>query len=405
LGFFSYHGAKLLLLPIIIVSVFYLSIREDKSKIDKKESGYLVLATALLVIGFYVICQFIPGSIFSNRVGEFFFMDKGEITTAVNDQRKLSVTTPLQSLFVNKSTVIVSIFLKKYLGAFCSEVLWVSGDSRLIYTFYQHGLLYIIDIFFLGIGFAVLFSRYPREFLFLISLILIAPLASGLSGVTTSYVHRSFLLSPLLRIVIGVGVYESYLFFGKRLRPNIVMGALFLLYAVSFLNFCYFYFFRYSIIAGELYALSERLSAKFVSLSMKENKSIVVVGTNAPDRYLEYLFYANNQKAIEEHIVHMADFNSGRLKIGNVQFVGGCPEKFDSKTIYVVSTITKCFPKERPYFSINDPKDAGALFVVYNSTVCQGIAIASWNRYHLRSDFTIEKMNTKQFCERWVAPI
>lgn len=404
LGFFSYHGAKLLFLPVIFTILFYRLTSKDKDKLNKKEAGIYSIASLVIVLAFYAICQFIPGSILSNRVGEIFFSDSTTISKAVNDQRKLAISNPLEVMFSNKLTVIGTTFMDKYLGAFSPQVLFISGDSRLIYTFYHHGLLYVIDILFLGIGFVMLFRHFRKIFYLLLALFLIAPLASGVNGVTTSYVHRSFLLLPLFMIVIGVGIYELLYGFQKKISRYCVIAVILLFYSLSFANFNYFYFFRYPITASEAYSLSERLMAKYVTLAQSEKKNIVIVGTTPGDIYLEYLFYANDKKALQEHIGRFTDFNKGSFRLHNLEFLGGCPKTFNKNTIYIINHIATCNTGLNAVFVINDPKDAGALYVIYNSSLCKKFTLSAWNRYHLRSDFAIEKMNSEQFCTRWISP-
>lgn len=404
LGFFSYHGAKLILLPIIFSVLFYRLKGEGKGILNKTEAGLFCIASLIVVVTFYLVCQVVPGSILSNRVGELFFTDSASMASAVNDQRKLAITFSLDSVFANKLTVIGTVFVEKYLGAFSPQVLFTSGDSRLIYTFYHHGLLYLVDILFLGVGFIVLFIRFRKAFYLVLSLFLIAPLASGVSGITASYIHRSFLLLPLFILIIGLGVYEFIFYFKKHLVRYLVVTIIFLIYSISFANFTYFYFFRYPIIASEAYSLSERLIAKYATLSRSETRNIGVIGGNASDVYLEYLFYSNDQKTLQEHVSHVTDFNNEKLKLSKIAFFDSCPKVFDKNTTYIINYAVKCNTGLNAQFVISDPKDSGAQYVIYNSALCAGFTLSKWNRYHLRSDFAIEKMNSEQFCTRWISP-
>ena len=59
-----------------------------------------------------------------------------------------------------------NIFFRKYLTAFSSEVMFISGDTRGTYRFGNHGLFYIVDFFLIFIGLLNLFKNKKKRLAF-----------------------------------------------------------------------------------------------------------------------------------------------------------------------------------------------------------------------------------------------
>ncbi len=244
LGFFSYHAAKFIFLPIILILAFY-KIYKDKE--NKKYQIAIILFSIIIVATFWRISANIQGSILTSRKSDLIF-DNQKTSQIVNEKRRQAIEFPLNNLFINKATETTKIFFKNYLDAFSPDTLIISGDKRATYRFEDHGLFYIIDILFLIIGLAAIYQKDKAKFFLLISLILVSPIPTGISRVETSVINRSFLLLPLFLIIISIGINEI-LSLNKRVLNYLII----ITYTLLFANFLNFYFLRFSITNQENY--------------------------------------------------------------------------------------------------------------------------------------------------------
>lgn len=281
--------------------------------------------------------------------------------------------------------------------AFSPEVLFVSGDAMGTYRFGEFGLFYLIDFIFIFLGLINLFKKYPKETYFLLSLVLISPLATALSGVETSIVNRSFLLLPVLVIFVSFGILSVYKKIPKKNVKLFFAGILFVVYLISFLGFLYFYFCRFPVIGQENYFFSQRIVANYIEKI--GNKKIVVVGKETRELFLETVFYSKDRNDLAlKNFVKNQD-----LKLKNVSFVSECPKLLDKDTVYMIeNTFGDCLPKNEELKSINEEQFGGSLYYIINDSLCSGFELQPWLRFRFAKDYTIEKLDNKTFCQTWI---
>jgi 4-amino-4-deoxy-L-arabinose transferase-like glycosyltransferase len=406
-GFFSYHGAKLLFIPLVFVIVLYLLYQKSHKKqpFTKTHAG-LVLAIGIGVFAaFYLIGSAIPESIITRRSEELLLLNPEKITKLVNDQRQATINSPLLPYFVNKYSITTTYLLEKYFGAFSPTVLFFHGDTRLIYQFFHHGLFYPIDFIFILLGIAVLSRVNKNASLFLGGLALIAPIPSMLNDVETSYVHRSFLLLPVLIIFAAGGLYAIYSWLSEKIRTIPAIALLSLCMLLFYSSFLVFYFYRYPVAHGEFYGINDRLLAKFVQDTRNDNMPIHTAVVEPRHAYLSWLYYTNDTQLLRAHLDHVKDFNAGRYKLPLFTATRDCPLINDKKTSYIIENTLTCFQTFIPTYTINNPKDAGTMYKIYNSKICQGANMVSWKRFHTSDDYNIESMPPQVFCSHWIAPV
>jgi hypothetical protein len=389
LGFFSYHGAKPILVPLVLVCLFF-----AKTKLNIK-SKLLFLLGILTIFSFYFVGNhFFSESINQSRSQDILFLNQNLITPLVDTNRKASLESPSTNIFINKITVSCQIFFQKYLTAFSPDVLFVSGDSRGTYRFSQHGLFFLIDFIFIIIGLINLFKKYPRKTKFILLLILISPITTAISTVETSVINRSFLLLPLLTILSSFGVWTIYKFFSVKIKPVFSFLILFLIIFISFANFFYFYFFRFPIIGQENYFFSQRIISNYIIRDNPNN--IVVIDPEARETFLETAFYSN--KSLKDFV------KNKKYQIENIKFTSDCPKSFDPKTTYIIKS-SDCVPKKEKLKSINEEQFGGPLYFIINDSLCSSYPSQPWLRFHLTKDYLPEKMDNSSFCQTWIKSI
>lgn len=397
LGFFSYGGAKLVLIPIVLICLFY---RCFWSKIKLKfRSAFLFFVGILAVFGFYFLGNFFfPESINQSRSNEILFLNKNLITKEVDIGRKASLENPLRDIFTNKITVSLKIFFQKYLTAFSPEVLFISGDTRGTYRFGIHGLFFLIDFIFIFIGLINLFAKDAKKTSFLLLLVLISPLSTAISTVETSVINRSFLLLPLLVIFSSFGIFTAYQFLSKKIKPFLSFLILFLIILISFINFLYFYFFQFPVIGQENYFFSQHLIGSYISRN--HNRKMVVVDQESRLVFLEAVFYSKNgdQNQILKDFVKNQKFT-----FDNVSFTKKCPESFDKDTVYIINrTKNQCLPKNKSFLSINEEQFGGPLYYIMNDSLCSNFELQPWLRFRFVKDYDLDNLNVSDFCRTWV---
>lgn len=394
LGFFSYHAAKFIFIPIVLILAIY-NLYQNKQ--TKKYQLAIIFSSLAIVAIFWVISTNIEGSILNSRKSDLIF-DNQYISQIVDNKRRQEIQFPLNNLFVNKATETVKIFIKNYLDAFSPETLIISGDKRATYRFGDHGLFYIIDIIFLILGFVAIYKRGKAKFFLLTSLILVAPIPTAISRVETSVIYRSFLILPLFLIIISVGINEI-----TSLNKKAINYLIIIIYTILFANFLNFYFARFPITNQENYWLGERVLFKY--LSYADNTQKVIVVTNRPrSTYLRFVIMSENniQKQILErqelpYIEGPAKYDFGHIEITNI-----CPTKIDTDQILAINQDTGCEIKEKQSFNITDQKDSGAIFKIYNSQICKDYSKETYRRLHKIELYGIEKLKYEEFCLNWI---
>lgn len=403
LGFFSYHGAKPLFPFLILATVFYRKFADTGKKLQTGKLFIIIAFVGLFLTSYILIDHFVPGSILSLRSKDIFFLDQSQISQVVDLQRKQSIDNPFASIFSNKFTVSLKILSEKYLTAFSPQVLFLSGDLRATYRFGDHGLLYITDLIFIIIGTLSLYVTKRRIFYYLLFLIAISPIASALSGVETSFINRSFFLLPLITTVTAIGVYQSYRKLSVYINSLVAVFLVGLIIGVTAANFFYFYFFRFPVTSGENYFLGERVLTNYLFFYPATTSSEVI--TAYPRNVYFYTIFNMNKNDQDKILKGNAlEYRNGIYQIKQTTFTRNCFNQPKQGVSYIISRDNGgCFDKISWQVSIQDQKDAGDIYRISNDLVCNNILKNKYRRTNLLSDYTIEKMNVQEFCNRWIA--
>lgn len=397
LGFFSYHGAKPLLIPLVMVCVIYRCYL-SKNKLNIKKIG-IFLGGIVLVFSFYILSSFLfPESINQSRSQDIIFLNQKLITPIVDGERKETIETPFKNIFINKATITLRIFAQKYLTAFSPDVLFILGDTYGTYRFGNHGLFFIIDFVFILMGLINLFKKYPNKTMFLLMLVLISPLTTAISTVETSVVNRSFLLLPLLVIFSAYGIFTVYRFISIYLNQVVSFVVLSLIVLISFINFCHFYFFQFPIVGQENFFFSHRIVGNYIQ---RNNDYKTVVVDNEPrEVFLEAVFYSKNKN---QNLVLKDFVKNQKFVLGNTSFTDKCPESFDKDTVYIINRAKEqCLPKDKVFLSINEEQYGGPLYYIINDSLCSSFPSQRWLRFHLIKDYLPEKLDNSTFCQTWI---
>ncbi|MBP9690685.1 hypothetical protein KBD81_01250 [Candidatus Woesebacteria bacterium] len=398
-GFFSYNGAKLLLVPLVGICLAYVYITQKQTKKNSVALiSYLFLAITL-VVGFLIASKMSPESVYSSRSSEIVFLNQDILSNTVNELRKTVIQTPFTSIFINKITVAIYLFFQQYLGAFSPQILFSTGE---VYRF--HGYFYLPEALLLCVGLIRLFLTKKRVFFFITALLLIAPIitASSLNG--QSILNRSFLLLPTLLIPISYGLIEVFRYLRFYVPKSLLLISAIGIYAVLFSNILFIYFFQLPIHEHGFYQVATRVLARYVSMESPHTKKMFIVSKEPRQLYLETVFYSHpelQEKLLQKKLTFQ---DHKTYSIGNIDFIDSCPTNINPEYIYVISSdYVDCFPRIASTYLILDQVDAGTTFRAVGGVACHGVPLTRWRREHLISDYTIESLSVQKFCERWIA--
>src|SRR3989344_3421303 len=399
LAFYTYIGSKLIVLPLSIICIFYAW---------KYVSERKYLIHYLTLLGMVIFLIYAPFFLLNstNRSSEVLSPSHQSVAKRVDYERKQSVVSPLRSIFSNKLTTFGREFEEKYLGVFSIDYLFLHGDPKFLFSVFDHGVFYLQDVLFLIVGGIALFLKKRREFLFILALILIAPLPSAFSTVGSSYVVRSFLLHPLLIILISFGIFTTISHFKASIVKAFVLVGIVGLYLIFISNFMYIYFARNPIANSESFNFSSRILANYLLRETQDSHRQIIVLTQDPQiPFRHLLFYGNlYNKDFAAKVGSM--YKSESFKYDNISFLE-CKNlgKLDTETTVITDPGTKCYtpPKTITPVVIPQLSDGGAIYKIWNGQLCNNLKLGRYPENIKFSDFSVEKLINNEFCQKFIS--
>ncbi len=395
LGFMSYLGAKLMLLPIILVLVIYNSF----NKISKIPNKQLIVFTGSLVLLFILYSATISLQPVGSRKNELIFFDKGNIAEIVNQQRRDAFTSSINSLFINKSLILITRIINVYIESYSTKFLFLTGETRGAYSFWQHGPFYIIDFFLITLGIYYLGKQKNNVTIFIFGILLIAPLVSAIDLVEQSYVMRSFPLFWGLPLLTTLGICQLYKFLKSRKFLSLLFGFIYLIFV---LNFLHLYFYRYQIYASDGWFFSEKILAEYVRRE-KDNNLIYIYTTEPKIVFESYLFYTNSYNSKQNIKEINKQMETKNFSWEGVVFTNECNQDSKSNFTILIDKKMNCLQKKKADSQILSLSDAGFMYNIYNDNLCSHTNLSQYYLPKEQKDLFFEKLNNISFCQKWIA--
>jgi hypothetical protein len=385
-SFFSYFGAKpaVPVLMILLTAIHWWKIRSSS------RMTYIVMfaSAILLVLVYFMASKSMNGSTFAQRRNQLTFSNLDKYSTIVDEKRRSSIDFPAKNIFYNKITVLLDISIRQLLKPFSVNYLFVSGDG--ILSFGEHGVLYLPDLIFIILGFALL-SKSKQKSDKLVLLLVIALFVSGSIGPMISssgdqQIFRAFLHIPAYMLLISYGLNST---------PYILSV---LIYTVFFINFLTFFLFRYSIEQQDNHFITERILSGYIDRSEGHSEKLVVVVNETSKAFYQYAFYSNIIDRLSRLPVYKGKED---IVSDKITFTVNCPE-YNKNTLLIAESTSDCSNFGDDFEVIQSQKDAGVRFRIYNDNLCPKDSLTNYRREHLISDYNIEKMSDYNFCNRWI---
>jgi 4-amino-4-deoxy-L-arabinose transferase-like glycosyltransferase len=311
LAFFSYSGTKLIFIPLIAILTWY------KASELKKKQIWMIVAFICFIFGFYFLMSKTQGAA-QYGTYQFFFQDRIASSNAVELERRAS-TAPLvlKTLYHNKYTYWVKIFIDHYSYAFSPQYLFISQEGSGIFSIWFRGQLFYIDAPLLILGLFYIFLKKRKEFILLIILTLIAPIPSGIGASPYTYTIRSCLLLLPFMIFTASGIYAIVSYQNKMIR----IALIFLVvssYLYLFSGYLTQYYFEWSRYGAKYYSKGTKDMVEYVNTEKNSHKEILI-GVGDVTTVAAYAFYSGLSPKIIQNIA-----SKQNITIDNVSFRPDC---------------------------------------------------------------------------------
>ncbi len=239
LNLFSYHSAKLI--TPVFVFLFFLFFSPPKKSLSNLfpylKKHFLFIFPFLFFLIFAYSSFFAGGQKRGLDIAVFNPTDSWQ---ALKDQRWQALQTGLPDglarLFHNKATYTISQFSKNYLSYLSPEFFFTQGPSEATYGMIPgRGVLWYWQLPLLLFGAFIAFKKKNHRSLFLLLLLLLAPLPASLSkGFRAA--NRVAIMMPWLSLFTAWSLFTLYQTIPIRLKK----GALILFFLVFSLFFVFF---------------------------------------------------------------------------------------------------------------------------------------------------------------------
>jgi len=396
LAFYSYIGTKVVLLPFVIITAYFAYRYLNKRKYLKQ---YLVvIATTLLLTLLYLVS--VATTTEASRVTEILSPAHQDIADTVDLTRKGSINTWFTNIFVNKLTVFIQVVVIKFSRVFSTENLFISGDK--FFGIYKHGLFYYIDFAFLLLGSLMLYYRQKKKYMLLLALIVLGTVPQVIhQGIADNMVAHIVLIFPFMTIIIASGIWYLLSWIRRyRYLHHISLFLVFIVYALSLINFLNLYLYYYSVQPGN-FELDKRVLSRYISLAEQKDMPVQFLGNDPFGNYKKYLLYSNsynieNVEEIEEK------FKAGIYEQGDVKFDLCLSDQDFDESVGITIMGRDCLVGGSERLSIARLIDNSEIYKIYNDKVCSGFDLSQRVQIAQLGDYAIESLSPEEFCKIYI---
>jgi len=395
LAFYSYIGTKLIFLPFMLLGISYAYLYVNKRKYLKQ---YILLFASSCLLMFFFLFQ-LKSYGTSSRGPELLMSSNPKIIERVNDFRKASLQSPFLAIFENKYSVYGSVLAKSTFNIFSPTYLFANADYFFMMS--GHGLFYYIDLIFLIAG-SVWALVYRRKIFYFFSAFIsvsILPQILHESSLDGNFTPHVALIIPFFIILIAVGIYRIINLSKHKKYAYLSLAGIGIIYLALFLNFSYFYFLKFPLQEGTFEAQS-RILSKYVSLSGNDSP-ITVFSANPKLVFREYIFYENRYNEKTANVINNA-LKQNNFVLNNVSFFPCNYTGLKNTTGLIISDVYCAQEFSKKSISIAQLRDSGKRYNIFNDKVCNQFNLPKYISNLKLSDFNIENLTSKKFCETFI---
>lgn len=211
LAFYSYIATKIIFIPLIVLTAIIAYVRRG----HKYKTQYILAGLfSILFVSFFLIA--LATSSRTSRLYQILLPNAAEITTHVNESRKLSINSPFETILVNKYSVYIKTLTNRLFEIISPSYLFVEGD--LFFPVHGYGMFYPVDFIVFLLGCLFLFTKRKLYFLCVMIYFLIGALPQMLFRSQSEYysLHLTMMF-PVMIMCIGYGIYAVLASFPKQI--------------------------------------------------------------------------------------------------------------------------------------------------------------------------------------------
>lgn len=313
LGFYSYSGFKLTLVPIVAILVWYKWRQLSLKQMVGVGCFLLVTYGSLFYLG-----KTQGALTYGGRL--FFFENMQSVALDVELERRASGAPELlRKLYHNKLTVLWKGFLANYEYAFSPQYLFSSQEGSGIFSVWSRGQLYYHEAILILLGILYLSVKRRRELVLALLMLAAGAIPAGAGPPPTTYTIRASFMLPWLMFLVGSGIASIGYFVVKPKWGTIVAaGACAIVYIYFIGGYLTQYYFEWMRYGAKYYAVAEKDLADFLLTKKEANENIVVDGASSMT-FLQYAFYAK----LDPHLVQ-SNYGATVVDLGAITLRQGC---------------------------------------------------------------------------------
>lgn len=247
LGFsvWTYNSARIFV-PLMLLTATIINWKEMKILYKKTRAHLLgagILALVLFAPMFYQLLN--PQG--QARYSKVAIIDAGAIAQ-INEKRAASnLPQFLERVIYNKGTYFADRFARNWLSHFSLDFLAVNGGSHYQFSLPKHGLIYSVNVIFFLVGLIFLVKKRTRESAFILSWLILSPIASSLTR-EAPHALRAITMLPIPMIIVSLGVVNGFSWLKRKSSLAFMAGLIVYILALFIVGENYFkrYLFDYS---------------------------------------------------------------------------------------------------------------------------------------------------------------
>jgi len=392
LAFYSYIATKVIFFPFLLIAVAYVYLIKNNKKFGKQYLSLLALSFSFVLI-FIGLLQ----ASGTSRLGDILLPNSPAVVEQVDNIRKLSIHSPLSSVFINKFVVYFQTLIIRFVNAFSASYLFLYGDN--FFGMWKHGLMYVLDALFLFFGAAILLFKKKSLFYFLIGTILIGFIPQIIHKGTDNFTPHITFIFPFILMLTAYGAVSLADLFSKQ--QKLILTGIIFVYLLLMANFMQIYFYQYPIQGQSDIAMREL--SRYVALAQDGGQKVVVYSKTSNDLLRKHIFYANLYNK-DTAVSLRSQLYAKEPYVFNVTFKE-CSDTFDpakvTDTIIVSRTCSDLF-RNTNHLTIAQLTDGGGIYSIYNDKLCAGFVSSRYISGLQIADFALEKLSKKQLCEKFI---
>ncbi|MBD3279514.1 MAG: hypothetical protein GF390_02260 [Candidatus Pacebacteria bacterium] len=407
LGFYQYQGLKVIFVPMVLATLFYLWWQSKPQQRTWQKQLPLLIMGSFTVVFFTVHLLRMGYQEAGGRVNDLVFFQDQYLAKQVDLQRQQAIESPVQKFFTNKLTVLIAELANKYLQAFEPTQLFVHGEARRNpFSVYSRGVFHLVTVVLIIIGLINLWQHrsWRKQAWFLSLLVLLAPIPAAINASDSWIMFRASFLFPLLIILAGIGASKIWQI--KKPWSAIILTVIYLL-LVS--DFFYEYFYRYPIYGTKEQYFAERLLSSYLKRGTADQQFLVLADE---DYFVFTEIVVHNNLINQQNLDQLQQaYQDKNYQANNFTVATRCLDVnslANKVTVIADPSVQLCdgrskdqLPPELRVTEIKSLLDNGTIFAIYQDSVCDDYPLDS--RVQVQQDvFAVEQLTDQQFCENFL---